>query len=429
MPKRGWDTVTVPGAVSGWRATWERFGSLPFADLFEPAIHYARHGFLVSHTVHRQWQSQVPELLGYTGFQAAFAPAGRAPLPGERFICRGQAETLEQIAQTQGDSFYRGALATVMAQCARETGGLLTEDDLARHQADWVEPISMRYRDVELHEIGPNGQGIAALMALGMLGQFDPQIFQADSAMAVHLQIEAMKLAFADLHEYVAESERMIVTAGDLLAPAYLARRAGLIDPERAAPARPGHPHSGGTVYLTAADRNGMMVSFIQSNYRGFGSGIVVPGTGIAMHNRGAGFNLRRGHANEVGPGRRPFHTIIPAFLMRGGQPLMSFGVMGAAIQPQGHVQLTSRIADQRLNPQAASDAPRWRVLDDNHHVIVEWNMPKETVEGLVARGHPITVAPRLDLEFGSSQIAMRMENGAYIAASDHRKDGYPMGL
>ncbi|HWI78327.1 MAG TPA: gamma-glutamyltransferase, partial [Ramlibacter sp.] len=170
MPKRGWDTVTVPGAVSGWRATWERFGSLPFADLFEPAIHYARHGFLVSHTVHRQWQSQVPELLGYTGFQAAFAPAGRAPLPGERFICRGQAETLEQIAQTQGDSFYRGALATVMAQCARETGGLLTEDDLARHQADWVEPISMRYRDVELHEIGPNGQGIAALMALGMLG-------------------------------------------------------------------------------------------------------------------------------------------------------------------------------------------------------------------------------------------------------------------
>ena len=429
MPKRGWDSVTVPGAVSGWRAASERFGSLPFADLFEPALQYARHGFLVSHTVHRQWQSQVKELLGQPGFQAAFAPAGRAPLPGERFICAGQAETLEQIAQSKGDAFYRGDLARAMAQCAREGGGLLTEDDLARHQADWVEPISMRYRDVELHEIGPNGQGIAALMALGMLGEFDSRTFQSDSALAVHLQIEAMKLAFADLHEYVADSERMTVSADDLLAPAYLARRAALIDPERAAPARPGHPHSGGTVYLTAADRNGMMVSFIQSNFRGFGSGIVVPGTGISMHNRGAGFNLRHGHANEVGPQRRPFHTIIPAFLMRDGKPLMSFGVMGAEIQPQGHVQLTSRIADQRMNPQAASDAPRWRVLNDNHHVTVEWNMPKETIEGLVARGHPVTVAPRLDLDFGSSQIAMRLENGGYIAASDHRKDGYPMGL
>ena len=429
MPKRGWDSVTVPGAVSGWRAAWERFGSLPFADLFEPALQYARNGFLVSHTVHRQWQSQVQELISQPGFRDAFAPAGRAPLPGERFVCRGQAQTLEQIAQSKGDAFYQGDLAKAMARYAHETGGLLTEDDFARHQADWVEPISMRYRDVELHEIGPNGQGIAALMALGMLGEFDRRAFQDDSAKAVHLQIEAMKLAFADLHEYVADSERMTVTTSELLAPAYLARRAALIDPDRAAPARPGNPHSGGTVYLTAADRNGMMVSFIQSNYRGFGSGIVVPGTGIAMHNRGAGFNLRHGHPNEVGPAHRPFHTIIPAFLMRGGRPLMSFGVMGAAIQPQGHVQLTSRIADQSLNPQAASDAPRWRVQDDNHHVTVEWNMPKEIVDGLVARGHPITVAPRLDLEFGSSQIAMRLENGGYIAASDHRKDGYPMGL
>ncbi|HEV7619431.1 MAG TPA: gamma-glutamyltransferase family protein, partial [Burkholderiaceae bacterium] len=362
MPKRGWDSVTVPGTVSAWRAAWERFGSLPFEDLFEPALRYARDGYFVSHNVHNQWQKQIDELIDQPGYREAFAPNGRAPLQGERFICPGQANTLERIARTKGDDFYHGELAGAIAQHARNTGGAITEADLAANEADWVEPISIRYRDVELHEIGPNGQGIAAQMALGMLEHFDLKSMDPDSALAMHLKIEAMKLAFADLHEYVGDVDHMTeVTPADLLNPAYLAKRAKLIDPESAAPARVGKPHSGGTVYLTAADSKGMMVSFIQSNFKGFGSGVVVPNTGIALQNRGWGFNLRPGHLNEVAPGKRPFHTIIPGFLMQNGKPLMSFGLMGGSMQAQGHVQMVRNVADLGLNPQAASDAPRWR--------------------------------------------------------------------
>ncbi|MCY0852926.1 gamma-glutamyltransferase [Cupriavidus sp. D39] len=430
MPKRGWDSVTVPGTVSAWRAMWERFGSLPFEELFEPALRYAREGYLVSHNVHNQWQKQVDELIDQPGYREAFAPNGRAPLQGERFICPGQANTLERIARTKGDDFYHGELARAIADHARNTGGAITEADLAAHKADWVEPISIRYRDVELYEIGPNGQGIAAQMALGMLEHFDLKIMDQDSALAMHLKIEAMKLAFADLHEYVGDVDHMTeVTAADLLNPAYLAKRAKLIDPEWAAPARIGKPLGGGTVYLTTADRNGMMVSFIQSNFKGFGSGVVVPNTGIALQNRGWGFNLRDGHTNEVAPGKRPFHTIIPGFLMQNGRPLMSFGLMGGSMQAQGHMQMVSRMVDQGLNPQAASDAPRWRVLDDNHGVTVEWNMPQAVIEGLTSRGHPITVAKRFDTEFGSAQAALRLDNGGYVAACDHRKDGYPVGI
>jgi gamma-glutamyltranspeptidase/glutathione hydrolase len=251
-----------------------------------------------------------------------------------------------------------------------------------------------------------------------------------EDTLATHLQIEAMKLAFADLHEYVADSDRMTkVSAAHLLSEDYLAQRARLIDHKRAARPKFGQPHSGGTVYLTAADSKGMMVSFIQSNFKGFGSGVVVPNTGIALQNRGWGFNLRPGHPNEVAPGRRPFHTIIPGFLMRGGQPLMSFGLMGGSMQAQGHVQMVRNVADLGLNPQAASDAPRWRVMDDNHGVAVEWNMAPEIVEGLAALGHPVQLAKRFDTEFGSAQLAMRMADGSYMAASDHRKDGYPVGL
>lgn len=430
MPKRGWDSVTVPGTVSAWRAMWERFGSLPFEDLFEPALRYAREGYLVSHNVHNQWQKQVGELIDQPGYREAFALNGRAPLQGERFICPGQANALERIARTKGDDFYHGELARAIADHARNTGGAITEADLAAHKADWVEPISIRYRDVELYEIGPNGQGIAAQMALGMLEHFDLKNLDQDSALAMHLKIEAMKLAFADLHEYVGDVDHMTeVTAADLLKPAYLAKRAKLIDPERAAPARIGKPLGGGTVYLTTADRNGMMVSFIQSNFKGFGSGVVVPNTGIALQNRGWGFNLRHGHTNEVAPGKRPFHTIIPGFLMQNSRPLMSFGLMGGSMQAQGHMQMVSRMVDQGLNPQAASDAPRWRVLDDNHGVTVEWNMPQAVIEGLTSRGHPITVAKRFDTEFGSAQAALRLENGGYVAACDHRKDGYPVGI
>ena len=427
-PLRGWDTVTVPGAVSAWRALSERFGRLPFADLFEPAIRYARDGYLVSPTVHRQWAAQVPELLDQPGWRDAFAPRGRAPLPGERMVVPGQAETLERIATSRGEDFYRGVLAGRIAAHARATGGLLTEADLAAHQADWVEPVSMAYRDVRLHEIGPNGQGIAALLAAGIVDQFDLRAMGADSALAHHVQIEAMKLAFADLYHHVADPAAMRVSAAELLDPAYLRRRAALIDLERAGAPVHGEPHAGGTVYLCAGDRQGLMISLIQSNFKGFGSGVVVPGTGIALQNRGYGFSLEPGHANEMAPGKRPMHTIIPGFLTRAGQPLAAFGVMGASMQPQGHLQVTSRVADWGCNPQAASDAPRWRVLDDNRRIAVEWNFPAEAVAGLRARGHVVEVAPRFDLEFGSAQMVMKAEQG-YLAASDHRKDGVPMGM
>lgn len=428
MPPNGWDTVTTPGVVAGWRAAWEKFGSLPFEDLFEPAIRYARDGYLVSPTVHRQWSAQVPVLRDQPGFAEAFMRNGAAPNIGDRFICPGQARTLELIAQTKGDAFYHGELADAIVAHARNTGGAITKADLAAHKTDWVEPIGTRYRDVELFEIGPNGQGIGALMALGILRQFDLPSMGVDSADAVHLQLEAMKLAFADLREHVADPDFMKVEVAHLLDDDYLASRAALIDPRRAGVARAGDPHSGGTVYLTAADKNGMMVSFIQSNFKGFGSGVVVPGTGIALQNRGCGFSTVEGHPNQVAPGKRPFHTIIPGFLMKAGKPLASFGLMGGSMQAQGHMQMTSRIADFGMNPQAASDAPRWRVKDDNVSAAVEWNFPADVVSELRQRGHNIDVAARWDMEFGCAQIAMRGDEG-YLAASDHRKDGSAVGF
>ncbi|RTZ45551.1 gamma-glutamyltransferase family protein [Candidimonas sp. SYP-B2681] len=430
MPLRGWDSVTTPGGVAGWLALSERFGLLPFEDLFEPALRYARDGYLVSPTVHRQWQPQVDELGSQPGFLDAFAPNGRAPLPGERFRCPGQGDTLEKIARTRGAAFYQGELAAAIAAHARNTGGLLTEADLAAHQVDWVQPIRMQYRDIEVLEIGPNGQGIGALMALGMLNTLDVSSYAIDSAESIHAQIEAMKLAFADIHSYVADIDAMAPNMTEqLLDPAYLKARARQIDPYRAQYPGAGAPHQGGTVYLTAADRNGMMVSLIQSNFKGFGSGVVVPGTGIALHNRGSGFSTSQGHPNQVGPGKRPFHTIIPGFIMKANQPLATFGVMGGSIQAQGHVQMSCRIGDYGQNPQAACDAPRWRVADDNRQIRVEWNMPAETVQGLRERGHEVVVAPRFDLEFGCAQVAMKLDGGGYLAASDHRKDGYAVGL
>ncbi|MBV7483919.1 gamma-glutamyltransferase family protein [Bordetella sp. BOR01] len=427
MPARGWDSVTVPGAVSGWVALSRRFGKLPFGDLFEAAIRYARDGYIVTPIVSRQWETQIADIRHIPGFVQAFAPGGHAPAPGQRFICPGQAATLEDIARTEGASFYRGALAERIAAYASATGGALTKADLEAHEADWVDPISMSYQDIALHEIGPNGQGIGALMALGMLQAFDAHRLPLDSTEYFHAQIEAMKLALADMQRYVADSQHMQeVDADALLNPAYLAARARDIDPARARYPGPGLPLKGGTTYLTTADANGMMVSFIQSNFKGFGSGLVVPGTGIALHNRGWGFNLVAGHPNQVGPRKRPFHTIIPGFLMRGGKPLMSFGVMGGSLQAQGHMQVASRIAHGQ-NPQAVIDAPRWRILEDNVTVLVEWNFPETAVAGLRQKGHKVEVAPRFSDEFGGAQAIARLADG-YVGASDHRKDGHAGG-
>jgi gamma-glutamyltranspeptidase/glutathione hydrolase len=427
MPPIGWDTVTVPGAVSGWKALSERFGTLPFADLFEPAVSYARQGFLVSPTVARQWQNQAPVLKDQPGFAEAFMPNGRAPLPGELFAFPDQADTLERIAATGGEAFYRGELAERIAAFSRKCGAALTAEDLASHQVDWVEPISQAYQSYSLHEIPPNGQGIAALMALGILEHWEVRKYPVDSADSLHVQIEAMKLAFAEVYRYVGEPAAMRVSASDLLDPDYLAQRARLIDMDRAQSPDHGMPQNSGTVYLTAADAGGMMVSYIQSNFKGFGSGVVVPGTGISLHNRGFGFNLEPGHPNEVGGGKRPFHTIIPGFVMQQGQPVMSFGVMGGSMQAQGHTQMMVRLADYRQNPQAASDAPRWRI-NEGLNVSVEHAMSPVTVQELRRRGHNITQAPKGELEFGSAQLIRRLEHG-YVAGSDHRRDGQAVGF
>jgi gamma-glutamyltranspeptidase / glutathione hydrolase len=292
MPERGWDSVTVPGAVSAWVALSGRFGKLPFADLFEPAIRYAANGYLVSPTIARLWQQQVPELQSVPGFAEAFMPKGRAPEAGETFIFPDQARTLARIAETRGEAFYKGDLAEKMVAHAKRCGGAMAMDDLGSHAADWVEPISHPYRGYTVHEIPPNTQGMGALIALGILEDFDMAALPADCAGSLHLQIEAMKLAFADIHEYVSDPATMRVKGAELLDREYLRGRARLIDTKNARTPQYGVPGKGGTVYLAAADESGMMMSYIQSNYHGFGSGIVVPGTGISLQDRGAGFSL-----------------------------------------------------------------------------------------------------------------------------------------
>lgn len=427
VPLRGWDAVTVPGAVSAWVELSERFGKLPFDKLFEPAIHYARGGFLVSPVTAAAWE-RAPEMFSdFPEFVRGFLPNGRAPKAGEVFEYEDQARTLERIAETRGEAFYRGDLAQRMAAHARESGALLTEADLAEHRVDWVGTLSQEYHGVELHEIPPNGQGLAALLALGILEHHPVEDYSVDSADWLHVQIEAMKLAFADAHRYVSDPATMDVEASALLDKAYLAERAKEIDMKRAKDPDHGVPKRGGTVYLTAADAGGMMVSFIQSNYYGFGSGVVVPGTGISLQNRGAGFTLEAGHPNEVGGGKRPFHTIIPGFLTRNGQPLTSFGVMGGPMQPQGHVQMVLRLHDSEQNPQTASDAPRWRVAE-GLEVRVEPGFRSEVVDDLRSRGHHISEDDSAFGGFGGAQLIQRVEGG-YVVGSDHRKDGQAVGF
>src|SRR5689334_18655204 len=303
---------------------------------------------------------------------------------------------------------------------SRANGGAMLACDLAEHRADWVDPIAGRYRGYTVHEIPPNGQGIVALIALGILQNFDLAALQVDSADSVHLQIEAVKLAFADAQAYVADQDSMTLPADQLLDSAYLSERARLIDIERARPVTAGTP-TGGTVYLSAADANGLMVSMIQSNYMGFGSGIVVPGTGISLQNRGAGFVPTPGHPNQVGPRKRPYHTIIPGFVTKDGAPVMSFGVMGGTMQPQGHVQVMVRIADYGQNPQTACDGPRFRWVE-GMQVSCEKGFPDSTLDELRRRGHDLVAVDDYN-QFGSCQAIWRLEGG-YFAASDPRRDG-----
>ena len=447
MPVLGWDPVTVPGAVSAWAALSERFGKLPFAALFEAAIHYARDGYLVSPITAAGWARAVARYQDFPAFAATFAPNGRAPRAGELFRCPAQARTLETIAATQGAAFYRGELAARIAAHAAATGGLMTADDLAAHAPEWVTPLSQAYHGYRLHEIPPNGQGLAALIALGILQHLDVQQYPVDSADSVHVQVEAMKLAFAEAHRHIADPAWMEVPPEALLDADFLAERAAQVRMDEAQFPKSALPTDHGTVYLTAADADGIMVSYIQSNYMGFGSGIVVPGTGISLQNRGAGFRLEPGHPNRVAGGKRPYHTIIPGFVTKDvalqksaacgaisakesavrQSPVMSFGVMGGHMQPQGHVQMMVRVFDYGQNPQTASDAPRWYIEENLTDLSLEPGFAPDVIAELRRRGHNVTpdVPPG---RFGGAQLIYRLEDG-YCTGTDWRKDGQAVGF
>ena len=429
-PVRGWDSVTVPGAVASWVALSERFGRLPLADLLQPAIEIAERGYAVPRIVQQKWEAAVPLLEDQPGFADTFMPRGRAPQVGETFRFPDAGRALRLIGASRGAAYYGGEIAEAAARHAHAHGGAITAADFAAYKPEWVTPIERGYRGHTLHEIPPNGQGIAALMALGIAEHFDLGGMRLDGVDFQHVQIEAMKLAFADVYRYVAEPARMEVGAAQLLSDDYLASRARLIDMGRAQHFEAGTPDDvhrrGGTIYLSAADERGMMVSFIQSNYMGFGSGVVVPGYGLSMQNRGHAFSLDAASPNVVEPGKRPFHTIIPAFLTRDGRPVMSFGVMGANMQPQGHLQTLVRMLDHRQNPQAACDAPRWR-FNAGLEINVEAGMDPATVQGLAERGHRMEVIQDSYQDFGAGQFIWRLGDpgvDGYVAASDPRRDG-----
>ncbi len=429
MPFRGWDTVTVPGCVSAW-VECSKFGNLPFKDLFEPAIHYAKAGFHVSPVTANAWKLAVEIFQDREDFMSTFSINGRAPLAGELFKSPGHATSLELIAETKGEAFYRGELAEKIVAHAKDQGGLLRLEDLSEHQANLVDPISIDIDNLDLYEIPPNGQGLAALIALGICREFKLGDMDPESTDAVHIQLEAMKLAFADVHSHVSDPKFLEIPPEQFLDRAYLKRRAGEIDMKKAGAPETGIPLKGGTVYLCSGDAEGMMVSFIQSNYAGFGSGVVVPGTGISLQNRGANFVLTEGHPNQVAGNKRPFHTIIPGMICQNGKPKSAFGVMGGHMQAQGHLQMLLRLHFWGQNPQTALDAPRWMVGGESNlkpQVNLEEGFAASVIEELSNRGHQILVHP-VSASFGGGQFVWKMEDG-YLAASDPRKDGQAVGL
>ncbi|HHV65321.1 MAG TPA: gamma-glutamyltransferase [Peptococcaceae bacterium] len=425
VPLQGWEAVTVPGAPAAWAALSERFGRLPLTTVLRPAITYAEQGFPVSPVVSLAWQkayehySQTLKGEQYKHWFDTFAPGGRAPLSGEIWSSPAMANTLQEIAESKASSFYRGNLAEKIDSFSRQFNGYLRKEDLEQYKPEWVQPISINYRGYDVWEIPPNGHGLVALLALNILKGFD---FPAkDSLDTYHKQIESMKLAFADGLHYIAEPSAMRVEVKDLLSDAYAEERRRLII-DRALEPLPGTPPKGGTVYLATADSDGNMVSMIQSNYTGFGSGLVVADTGISLHNRGNNFSLDPAHPNFLLPGKRPYHTIIPGFLTKDNQAVGPFGVMGAFMQPQGHVQVIMNTIDFGLNPQAALDAPRWMWVKGKN-IKIEQNFPAHLAHGLAAKGHEIKVSLDTSL-FGRGQIIWRSPDGVLMGGSEPRADG-----
>ena len=424
MPRYGWTPVTVPGAPKAWAELTKRFGRRSLAENLAPAVKYASEGWPCAPNLAQMWQSafkRYQAVLTGPEFRAwfrTFAPDGKAPEAGEIIRLPDHAAALSAIGETGSEAFYSGDLAQRIDAESRKYGGYLRYEDLADFTPRWVEPLRLTYRGYEVCEIPPNGQGIAALMALNILKNFEFQ--QKDCAETVHRQIEAMKMAFADAFRYVTDPEDMTVTAERLLFPEYGAARAAEMT-DRAQIWTDAVPPKSGTVYLCCADGEGNMVSYIQSNYMGFGSGIVVEGTGIALQNRGAAFSLDGDAANCLKPGKRTYHTIIPGFLMRDGRPVGPFGVMGGYMQPQGHVQVVMNYVDFRLDPQQALDAPRWQWMRDGS-VTVESGFSSETARALQRRGHDI----RTDLSasgFGRGQMIVRLDNGVLVGGTESRTD------
>lgn len=430
MPDYGWLPVTVPGAPATWRDLHQRFGKLPFQQILEPAITYAEKGYPASPVVAWSWRRQVDvhsTLQGdeFAHFLDLYAPGGKAPGVGDMWCNADKANTIRRIAETYAEAFYTGEIGEKIVKFAQSTDGFITAEDLAQHTSTWVEPISTNYRGYDVWEIPPNGQGIAALVALNILEGFDLASLRRNSTESFHLQIEAMKLAFVDAHRYVGDPERVEVPVDGMLSKTYATTRRALIgdtalDPEPGAP-----PHSD-TVYLCTADEDGMMVSFIQSAYKGFGSHVVVPGTGFSFQNRGRGFSLDPEHPNALEPGKRPFHTIIPGFLTKDGAPIGPFGVMGGFMQPQGHVQMIVNTIDYGMDPQTSLDQPRWQ-WDKERIVLLEPAVDPAILDELRQRGHEAEVRDNLGL-FGRGQIIWRLSSGALIGGSDHRADGQAAG-
>ena len=427
MPLRGWEAVTVPGAPSAWAELHKRFGRLPFAKLFEPAIYYAEQGYPVSPIVARFWQEGIDALTPYKN-NPAIAPwfatfdvhgNGVAPQTGELVTLPDHAKTLRILADSYCESYYRGELAQRLVEFSDKTGGYLSLEDLADYRAEWVEPVHINYHGYDVWEMPPNGHGITALMALNILKEME--IGAKDTGDTFHKQIEAMKLAFADGMHYIADPRYMQTRVEELLSDAYAAQRRALIGEAALEPTH-GKPFCGGTVYLCTADGEGNMVSFIQSNYKDFGSGIVLPGYGINFNDRGAGFSLNPELDDYLAPRKKPYHTIIPGFLTHEGEAVGPFGVMGAYMQPQGHVQVIMNTVDWLLNPQSALDAPRWQWIAGKE-IWLESSVAPEIVEDLRRRGHEVRVLED-DTTFGRGEIIWRDSNGVLAGATEPRADG-----
>lgn len=425
MPTHGWLPVTVPGAPAAWAELVSKFGRLSLAEVLKPAIEYAEKGYPVSPVVSINWKNAFYKfkdtLKGeeFKNWFSVFAPSDRAPESGEIWRSPMHADTLQQIAETNSEAFYRCDLAEKIAAFSKEYGGYLRKEDLEQYHPQWIEPVNINYRGYDVWEMPPNGHGMVALMALNILKGFEFSV--RDAADTYHKQIEAMKLAYVDGMKYITDPGKMKVSIKDLLSEAYADERRRLIG-EKAMLPLAGEPPKGGTVYLATADGEGNMVSYIQSNYMGFGSGLVVPGTGISLQNRGSNFSLDPNHHNALEPGKRTYHTIIPAFLTKDNKPIGPFGVMGGFMQPQGHVQVVMNTIDFGLNPQAALDAPRWRWVKEKY-VEVERNFPFHIAEELSRMGHKVNVG--LDFgEFGRGQIIWRDSNGVLAGGTEARADG-----